>query len=524
MLQEHEDDLQQQDSGARDSEPWRIDMRIEFTSKDVRQIETVNLVIFTPEYDELSEFRLRQLDQASGGALETMLESSEFVGREGQIVTLHSPEEFAARRVILVGLGEKDRMDEDTWRRVCGRLSRYSGLKAYKEAAFYLGDLDEPSAWQAIIEGYVLGGYKLTAFKGESETREKGNGLLDKIIFAVDDKGVITKARNAVQRGLVAAEGQLLVRRLAATPGNLMSPDELAKEAQKLARQEDIDVSIMDEKGLEKEKMGLLLAVGQGSANAPRLVTLTYSGGTKTRKPIVLVGKGITYDSGGLSLKKPDIMPEMKGDMAGAAIVLATVIAAAKLKLKHNIIGLMPLAENLPSSKSYRPGDIITSRKGKTVEIINTDAEGRLALADALNYADTFNPEAVIDIATLTGGALYVLGYSGAPIMGNSNELMDRLRTASEETGERVWEMPVWDDFRNRMKSDIADLKNSGGKPAATMTAGAFLENFIGDWPWAHVDVAYVDVEPSGRPYIPKGTTGIGMRLLLQVLSNWTKL
>lgn len=499
-------------------------MRIEFTSRELRQIETINVVVFTPVYEELADYRLRQLDQGTGGALETMLESGEFTGKEGQIVTLHGPGEFLAARVILVGLGASDKIDTDTWRRVCGRLSRYGSLKGYKEATFYLGDLDDPLCWQAVIEGYILGGYTLTAFKAKGDKNGYGNGLLEKISFAVDDRSVVTKARNAVQRGLVAAEGQLLVRRLAATPGNLMGPEELAREAQRLAGDEGIDVSVMDAKALEKEKMGLLMAVGQGSNNSPRLVTLSYQGGPKNRKPVVLVGKGITFDSGGLSLKKPDIMPEMKGDMAGAATVLATIIAAAKLKLKLNLVALMPLAENLPSSRAYRPGDIITSRKGTTVEIINTDAEGRLVLADALTYADTFEPEAAIDIATLTGGALYVLGYSGAPIMGNDTELMNRLRSAADATGERVWEMPIWDDFRDRMKSDIADLKNSGGKPAATMTAGAFLENFIGDWPWAHVDVAYVDIEPSGRPYIPKGTTGIGTRLLLQLLIDWTKL
>ncbi|MEA3296373.1 MAG: M17 family metallopeptidase, partial [candidate division Zixibacteria bacterium] len=230
------------------------------------------------------------------------------------------------------------------------------------------------------------------------------------------------------------------------------------------------------------------------------------------------------FDSGGLSLKKADTMPEMKGDMTGAAIVLCTIVAAARLKLPVNLVGLMPLAENMPSSKATRPGDIISTRKGLTVEIINTDAEGRLILADALDYANEFKPQAVIDIATLTGGALYVLGYSGAPILGNNSKLMDRIRTASESTAERVWEMPIWDDFRKAMKSDIADLVNSGGKAAATMTAAAFLENFIGDWPWAHIDIAYVDIEPKGRPYIPKGNTGIGLRLLLELLSNWKKL
>jgi leucyl aminopeptidase len=217
-------------------------------------------------------------------------------------------------------------------------------------------------------------------------------------------------------------------------------------------------------------------------------------------------------------------MVEMKGDMTGAAVVLSAMQAAAQLKLPLNLVGLMPLTENMVSGNATRPSDIITTRNGLTVEIINTDAEGRLILADALDYADKFNPQAVIDIATLTGAALYILGYSGAPILGNHAGLLERIKVASEATAERVWELPIWDDFRNSLKSDIADIVNSAGKTAGTSTAAAFLENFVGDWPWAHIDIAYVDVEPKGRPYTPKGTTGIGLRLVVELLSNWKKL
>jgi leucyl aminopeptidase len=204
--------------------------------------------------------------------------------------------------------------------------------------------------------------------------------------------------------------------------------------------------------------------------------------------------------------------------------VLSTVLTAARLKLPVNLVGLIPLAENMPSGKALKPGDIIKSRKGKTIEILSTDAEGRLILADALDYASKFRPQAVVDIATLTGAALFVLGYTAAPILGNNSKLLDGIKMAADKTAEKVWELPLWDEYRELMKSSIADLKNSGGRPAGTITAAAFLENFIGDWPWAHIDIAYVKVEKGGKPYIPKGATGIGVRLLVELLSDWKKL
>jgi len=216
-------------------------------------------------------------------------------------------------------------------------------------------------------------------------------------------------------------------------------------------------------------------------------------------------------------------MHEMKQDMTGGAVVLSTLVTAARLGIRQNIIALIPLAENMPSGIATRPGDIITSRKGKTIEIINTDAEGRLILADALDFADEFNPQAVLDIATLTGAAKYILGYAGAPIIGNNTDLIDGLYDAADNTGERVWELPIWERHREQMKSTLADLKNSAGPYAGTIAAAAFLENFIGDWPWAHIDIAYVDLEPEGQPYVPKGATGFGVRLLTSLLVHWKK-
>jgi leucyl aminopeptidase len=328
----------------------------------------------------------------------------------------------------------------------------------------------------------------------------------------------------AVSRGTVIGEGQMLVRKLASTPSNDLTPTLYAEKAKELAKQYGFECRVLDEAAIKREKMGAFLAVTRGSEEPPRFIILTYKGGPENQKPIVLVGKGITFDSGGISLKPGLNMHEMKQDMAGSAVVVGTVVTAARLGINRNIIGLVPTCENMPSGHATRPGDIVRSRKGKTVEIINTDAEGRLILADALDYAGKFDPQAVIDIATLTGAALYILGYAGAPILGNNESLLDRIREASASTAERVWPLPIWDDQREQMKSEIADLVNSGGRPAGTAAAAAFLENFIGEWPWAHIDIASVDLEPKGKPYIPKGASGFGVRLLTELLSNWKKL
>jgi len=497
-------------------------MKFNYVSVDLKQAKAEIIVLFVPTQEKLTETKLKQLDKQLNGRISSLIESDEFTGYEGQVATIDSPKSWLSTRVILVGLGDKKHITPDSYRKAAGIVSRNRSLAYSKKAVFHLGAIENPAIFQAVIEGYILGSYRNLDYKTSTQFKDYNN--LKEIIFAIDNKRLLKRLQTAIEKGLILAEGQCQVRRLAATPANDLTPRDFSHIAQKITRKHDsVSCRVLDERSITREKMGGLLSVTKGSDEPPRFVVLEYKGGRAAQKPVVLVGKGVTYDSGGLSLKKADMMPEMKGDMAGAAIVMTVIEIAAKLGLKINLVALMPLAENMPSAKATRPGDIITMRKGLTVEIINTDAEGRLLLADGLDFANEFNPQAVIDIATLTGGALYVLGYEGTPIMGNNPVLMDRIREASDISAERVWEMPIWDGFRNTMKSDLADLVNSGGKAAATMTAAAFLENFIGDWPWAHVDIAYVDVEPKGRPYIPKGTTGVGLRLLVELLSNWKK-
>ncbi len=479
------------------------------------------VVCFVPEIKEASGPYLKILDNASGGLLSRSATAQEFNGKSGEFISFTNPKDWKTRRLVLAGIGDSKKLNADVFRRVLGDLSRQKVVTQSKSVALHFGSYGDDSFFQAAVEGYLLGSYKQREYKTGDAAQDKSR--LSHLRFSVSRAAWIKKAQRAVERGTIIAEGQLLVRDLVQTPAGDLTPKIYAAKAQQLTRKHKISCHILDEKAITQEKMGALLGVARGSEEPPRFMILEYKG-VVGQKPVVLVGKGVTFDSGGISLKPGQDMHEMKGDMAGSAVVLATLITAARLKLRIHLVALMPLTENMPSGHATRPGDILVSRKGKTIEVINTDAEGRLILADALDYANKFKPQVVIDIATLTGAALYVLGFAGAPIMGNNKKLLDRISAAADVTAEKVWPLPIWDEHRDQMKSSIADLVNSGGRPAGTIAGAAFLENFIGDWPWAHIDIAYCDVEHGGKPYVPKGATGFGLRLLIEVISNWKKL
>lgn len=496
-------------------------MDVTCTAQPLPALDVDTLVVFVPKLKQVADRTLKDLNTASNKAVTALVESGEFTGAEGELGVIMRPLLYQCRRVLLAGLGERKSITEDTFRRAAGRVSRQKGLASSKAAAFHLGHFEDRRYFKAVVEGLLLGSHQSSEFKTEATTDAPHQ--LDTLTMVVINKRLLKQLSLAVERGRVVAEGQILARKLAAAPANRLTPKTLAQEAQKLAGKHHFRCTVLDEKSIAQEKMGALLAVGRGSAEISRFIILEYRGGPKGRRPVVLVGKGITFDSGGISLKPGLNMHEMKGDMSGAAAVLATFVTVARLKLPMNLVGLIPAAENMPSGRATKPGDIVTSRKGLTIEIINTDAEGRLILADALDYANKFDPQAVLDIATLTGGTLYVLGYSGAPIIGNNQALTSSVQKAAESTAERVWPLPIWDDHRKRLKSIVADTVNTAGRPAGTIVAAAFLEKFIGDWPWLHIDMAYVDVEPDGKPYLPKGVTGFGVRLLTEVLSSWKR-
>jgi leucyl aminopeptidase len=312
----------------------------------------------------------------------------------------------------------------------------------------------------------------------------------------------------------------VVARDLVNSPGNNKSPPYLAEQAQIAANESTLKCKILGQKDLAKEGFGALLGVAQGSVREPHLIILEHHGGSKNEAPVALVGKGVTFDSGGISLKPGEKMDEMKMDMAGGAAVIGTMLAAALLELPVNLVGIVPTVENMPSGTAYRPGDILTSLSGQTIEVLNTDAEGRLILADALTYVKRYDPKLVIDLATMTGACIIALGHHASAVLGNDEKLVQSLLNAGEESGERLWQLPLWDDYDQQIKSDVADVKNTGGRPAGTITAAAFLKKFASDFRWAHLDIAGTAWRDQGQPYTPKGGTGVGVRMLVAFLQK----
>lgn len=493
-------------------------MKLFVGSDNLKKIKTDSIIKFITTSGFRNDPILSELNRLSPGAIKKLFDSGEFEGKLNQTVVLHRFPGVDADRIILVGRGEKKLDGMDEYRQGGGTVSSLPALKKSDTIAFYFGPNEEPNAGQAVMEGYLLGGFKM------NEYMTGDNARIDfphTVSFYIENKSSTGSLKKAVVRGQIIAESVLMARRFTLHPGNILTPRKFASEIRSLARKFKFSCQILDEKKIAAEKMGALLAVAKGSNEPPLLAIMKYNGAKKAGRPVVLIGKGITFDTGGISLKASLDMGEMKGDMQGAAVMVGTMVAAARLKLPINLVGLAPLAENMPSSKATRPGDIVVSRKGKTIEIINTDAEGRLILADALDYANKFKPQAVFDVATLTGAAKFILGAAGIPFLTNNSKLAKALFEASHSCAEKIWRLPIWNEHRDMMKSSIADLKNSAGREAGTIVAAAFLENFIGDWPWAHIDIAAVDVEKKGRPYVPKGVSARGLRLLVEVLIKW---
>jgi leucyl aminopeptidase len=325
---------------------------------------------------------------------------------------------------------------------------------------------------------------------------------------------------SAAKKAQIIAESVYFTRDLVSAPGNEMTPAILAKKAQEIARRKSITCKVMDKAKMKELGMNSLLGVASGSNQEPKFIILEYSGGKKSSNPIVLVGKGLTFDSGGICIKPAEKMDEMKSDMSGGAAVMGAIMAAAELRLTLNIVGLIPATENMPSGTAYKPGDILKSYSGKTIEIINTDAEGRLILADALAYAAKYKPAAIIDVATLTGACIIALGDDVIGMLGNNDELKSEINKAAKISGELVWELPLWEKYHEQIKSDIADYKNSGGRAAGTITAAAFLSKFVGDSPWVHLDIAGPAWTDKDKDYIPKGASGVTVRLLVEFLRD----
>ncbi|MGD9727185.1 MAG: leucyl aminopeptidase, partial [Nitrospiraceae bacterium] len=347
---------------------------------------------------------------------------------------------------------------------------------------------------------------------------------LEKLTLFCAQRQQMKQLTEGIRRGTAAAEAAVFVRDLCNHPSNIMTPTRIAGEAKGIAKEAGVTLKILEQKDMEQLGMGALLGVARGSHEPPKFIILEYKGerAKKTLQPIVLVGKTVTFDTGGISLKPSENMEQMKADMTGGAEVLASVRAAARLKLPLYVIGILPVAENMPGGRAMKPGDIVKTLSGKTVEVQNTDAEGRLILSDGLAYATRFQPAALIDIATLTGACVVALGQFAIGMFGNDDRLKEQVRKAGLRAGERVWEMPLWDEYFEQLRSDVADMRNIGGRGGGMITAALFLSKFVGDCPWIHLDIASTDWSERERAYIPKGPTGIGTRLLIQYLIDRT--
>jgi leucyl aminopeptidase len=464
---------------------------------------------------------LAQLDEALAGSISLLLGQREFTGKLLTTKLLHTLGRLPAERLLLVGLGKRDELTQERLRRAAGAAAQALRQHKLPSATSLLHQAlgADAAAVDAAVTGLVLGNYSFDDYKSD-RTELVSLAELQILIPAKAGKNEVASAVVAAQ---AVCNGVILARNLVSEPGNVATPDYLAAQALELARLPGVSCQVFTKETLEQLGMGGLLAVGKGSVLGPRFIVLEYDGGGAAARPVVLVGKGITFDSGGISLKPREGMEAMKTDMAGAAAVLGCISAVAELRLPCSLVGLIPTAENLPDGGAYKPGDVIKTMAGKTVEINNTDAEGRLILCDALHYAQRYKPAALIDLATLTGACVVALGHQASGLLGNDAGLKRTLQKAGETSGERLWELPLWEEYGEAMKSDIADLKNAGGPTAGTITAGWFLEQFVGLSKWAHLDIAGTAWEDKGRHYLPKGATGVGVRLLLDYLRALAK-
>jgi len=448
----------------------------------------------------------RRLDQASKGALKAALR--DISGRSGSTLLLRNLPGVAAERVLLVGLGEKT--TEGSYREAVRAAAQALKELGAKDAALFLVDLKVGAravSWN--VRHAVLGVrdafYRFDQLKSE---KKPSAPALAQVILPLSPKAEL---KNALQEAVATADGTALAKTLGNLPPNICTPAYLAAEAEKMAREFKLRVEVLERKDMEKLGMGALLAVARASHQPPKLIVLRYMG-SKNRKPIVLVGKGITFDTGGISLKPAGEMDEMKFDMSGAGSVLGAIRALAGMKAPVNVIGVIPACENMPGGAATKPGDIATSLSGQTVEILNTDAEGRLILCDALTYAARFEPETVIDIATLTGAIVIALGHVATGLFANDDKLADEIRDAADDAWDRVWQMPLWEDYQEQLRSNFADMANIGGRPGGSITAASFLARFTRKLRWAHLDIAGTAWK-SGRD---KGSTGRPVPLLVR--------
>ncbi|MCY4436494.1 MAG: leucyl aminopeptidase [Chloroflexi bacterium] len=461
------------------------------------------------------------VDRALDGQISDLIAAGDFEGKLNESLYLYTQGAISARRVLIIGLGKQDDFTLDRARQVAAKAARTSRDLSAKHVASIvhgagIGGLSPVDAARAAAEGTVLGLYRYERYKSDKDDK-----ALDSVTFVEADSEKFAAVSTGVNEGIAIGDAQNFTRDLSTTPGSDLPPAALAEAASAMAQEFGLKCTILGPEEIAAENMNVILGVSRGSDQPCRFIILDYIPDEATDQNIVLVGKGITFDTGGLNLKPGDSMRHMESDMAGGAGVMGAMRLVGHFKPSVRVIGLVPASENMPGANAFKPGDVLRAANGKTIEIDNTDAEGRLVLADALSYAQRYNPSAIIDMATLTGAVIIALGQHAAGLMTNHAGLAERVKAAGDVTGERVWELPLWPEYEEQVKSPIADVKNTGGRAAGSITGAALLKLFVDDKPWVHLDIAGVDFTDLDRPYIPKGSSGYGARLLYQVVRDW---
>jgi leucyl aminopeptidase len=497
-----------------------MDIRVEQGKAEKYPCEL--LLLFSFESPEQLEGPMLNVDLEWKGFLSNLMKQGDFRGELFEHQLLHTHGALRAKRVLLTGLGKRGEFDLEKWRGAsskAGQFIRDSGIKQFAFPIWKFDSFSEEGLAEAFVTGLLLGTYQFIEFK--TLERDKIKEIGEVVLLGETDKEI--KAMNEGLRiSKIISESVNMARDLVNGPSNTITPTALAKKAEQIAKDHVINIQVLEVGQAEAMGMGAFVAVAKGSQEPGKFIIMEYNQ-DKGLDTIALVGKGITFDSGGISIKPSEKMERMKDDMSGAAAVMATMQTASKLQLPLHLVGIIPATENLPSGKAYKPGDILKTLSGQTVEVISTDAEGRLILSDALTYSLRYHPKAIIDLATLTGACVIALGDYVIGLFGNDESLLKRIEEASAKTGEKAWRLPLWDEYFEYLKSDVADFKNVGTRAAGAIIGAIFLSKFVEKIPWVHLDIAGPASIEKEKPYIPRGGTGVGVRLLVQLLRDWPK-
>lgn len=494
-------------------------MKLEVISQNILNQETDCLVLGVLEDSEQGAL-FQQVDEALGGYLSKGFAEGQFSAKKKEVSVIHTLGKLPAKRVMLIGFGKQEKLNFTAVRELVAKGYKEAVKDKCKNAIFAFADvvgnsLTQTQLGRAYGEAVTLASYKFEGYHKEKEEHK----VLESVWFESLQESQ-TALADGVELGVALAKGTNLARDLVNTPANYLNPTTFANAAVEVANRYGMEVEVLEREDMEKLGMGALLAVAQGSANPPKLVVIKYQGKDKWEDIISFVGKGITFDTGGISIKPAAGMESMVMDMGGAAAVIGAIDAIGRIKPKVNILAVVPMVENMPDGAAYRPGDVLTSMSGLTIEVISTDAEGRLILADAITYAKQLGANYIVDLATLTGAVLVALGTKTTGAMSNNRDWMGSVLHAAEEAGELMWELPTFDVYREQIKSRVADLKNSGGRNAGTITAGMFLGAFAEDTPWVHLDIAGTAWEDKNTDLTPTGATGVMVRTLTMLALN----